>query len=257
MRPAFATASFAAIALALPAAPAAAQEPWAQAGALTDADSQTGDEHHRYDDHAIRLEAGRRYRLSVNSEAFDPVARLYRAGEDEPVAENDDWGEGLNSRISYAPPASGDYVLRVAGFSADARGAYTAEVAPLPPLPAPISDPGTPTAVTGTWSLWQGRLAAGDPEQDGKHYHDYLIRVAAGQTRYITLDAQGFDGLIQVLRPADRDSEPLQTIDGDDDTGPGTNPLLGFQPDEAGDYIVRVTSFGEDATGAYRLWISQ
>ena len=28
----------------------------------------------------LRLEAGQRYRISVNSEAFDPVARLYRAG---------------------------------------------------------------------------------------------------------------------------------------------------------------------------------
>jgi len=257
MRPAFATVSFAALALAMLAAPAAAQEPWAHSGELTDSDSQTGDEHHRYDDHAVRLEAGRRYRLSVNSEAFDPVARLYRAGEDEPVAENDDSGESLNSRISYAPQASGDYILRVTGFSADARGAYAVEVAPLPPLPAPISDPGTPTTVTGTWSLWQGRLADTDPDRDGKHYHDYLIRVAAGQIRYITLEGQGFDGLIEVLRASDRDSEPLQTIDGDDDSGPGTNPLLGFQPDEAGDYIVRVTSFGEGATGAYRLWISQ
>lgn len=253
-----ATASVAAIALALLAAPALAQGPvWTVDGELADSDSQTGDEHHRYDDHAIRLEAGHRYRLSVNSEAFDPVARLYRAGEDEPVAENDDSGESLNSRISYAPEASGDYILRVTGFAADARGAYTAAAAPQPPLPAPISDPGTPTTVTGTWSLWQGELAESDPDLDGKHYRDYLIRVAAGQTRYITLDAQGFDGLIQVLRPADRDSEPLQTIDADDDTGPGTNPLLGFQADEAGDYIVRVTSFGEGATGRYRLWISQ
>ncbi len=253
-----ATASVAAIALALLAAPSLAQGPiWIVDGALTDSDSQTGDEHHRYDDHAVRLEAGQRYRLSVNSEAFDPVARLYRAGEDEPVAENDDSGESLNARINYAPVASGDYILRVTGFSAAARGAYAAEAAPLTPLPAPISTPGTPTTVTGTWSLWQGRLADADAEQDGRHYHDYLIRVAAGQTRYITLEAQGFDGLIQVLRPDDRESEPLQTVDSDDDTGPGLNPLLGFAPDEPGDYIVRVSAFGAGGTGAYRLWISQ
>jgi hypothetical protein len=63
--------------------------------------------------------------------------------------------------------------------------------------------------------------------------------------------------MIQILRADQRDSDPLQTLDGDDDTGVGFNSLLAFRAEEAGDYIVRVTSFGQNSTGAYRLWVSQ
>ena len=43
----------------------------------------------------------------------------------------------------------------------------------------------------------------------------------------------------------------------DDDNGVGLNSLLVFEAGEAGDYIIRVTSFGQGSTGAYRLWVSQ
>jgi hypothetical protein len=216
---------------------------------------EQGAARHRYDDHRIRLEAGRRYAVSVNSDAFDPVARLMRAGQTEVIAENDDSGESLNSRIAYTPTEGGDYILRVTGFSADARGAYHADAAELPPLPPPVSQPTQNVPVTGTWALYQGELAATDPEIDGKHYDDYLIHMNAGQVRYISLEGQGFDALVQVLRASER--EGGDTLEQDDDTGAGLNSLLAFAPDEPGDYIVRVTTFGENSIGTYRLWVSQ
>lgn len=248
-------AAIAALAVAVGTVPAAAQDraqPWTASGELQDSDSR-GEETRRYDDHRIHLDAGRRYRLSVTSEAFDPLARLLRAGQTEVIAENDDYGESLNSRISYTPAESGDYVLRVTGFAADARGAYTATVEQLPPLPAPVSTPPSATATT-SWGVWEGALAAADPDRDGRHYDDYLIHFDAGQTRLIAVDADGLDTMIQIVRAADREGVPL---DEDDDSGPGVNPLLGFAPEEAGDYIVRVTSFEADAAGAYRLRISR
>lgn len=247
--------SFAALAVALWAVPVAAQDagpPWNFAGELQDSDAQ-GDEQHRYDDHRVHLVAGQRYRLSVNSEAFDSVARLLRAGQAEPVAENDDYGESLNSRISYTPAETGDYDLRVLGFAADSRGAYTATVELLPPLPAPISTRPQSTEATN-WGVWQGELSASDADSDGRHFDDYLVHIEAGRTRLIAVDADGLDTMIQILRPADREGA---TLDEDDDGGAGFNPLLGFAPEEAGDYVVRVTSFEAGATGAYRLRISQ
>lgn len=247
------TASMAAMAIAFIAAPASAQAPWSASGELTDDDSD--DEDHRYDDHVLRLEAGQRYRISVDSTAFDPVARLYSEGENQPVAENDD-SNGLNPRITYTPAASGDYVLRVLNFSAEGRGAYTAEAAPMAPLPPPVTTPGTSVPASGTWSLWEGELAASDPDIGGHHYDDYLIRIEAGQRRFISLEATDFDPLVQLIGAAERDSDPFESVDGDDDAGVGLNSLLAFAPEEAGDFIVRVTSFGEGA-GAYRLWISR
>ena len=155
--------SFAALVVALGAFPAAAQDtgpPRTIAGELQDSDSQ-GDEEHRYDDHRIHLDAGQRYRLSVNSEAFDPMARLLRPGQTDAIAENDDYGESLNARISYTPTESGDYVLRVLGFAADARGAYTASVEVLPPLPAPIATPPQSTE-SSTWATSPSRTGRPD-----------------------------------------------------------------------------------------------
>jgi hypothetical protein len=242
---------------ALAATPALAQGPGAPlniTGELQDSDAK-GDEDHRYDDHRIRLEAGQRYRITVEAEGFDTVARLMREGQEEPVAENDDYGEGLNSRIAYSPTESGDYVLRVMGFAAEARGPYTARVEQAPPLPAPISTAGTAVSTTGTWSLWEGALADTDPDHDGRHYVDYLVHFDAGQRRFISLEAVGdWDPMIEILTAAEREGD---AADQDDDSGVGLNSLLAFQAEEAGDYIVRVTSFGEGSTGRYRLWVSQ
>ena len=257
------TLSLAALAAALAspalAQPAAQTVPMHVTGALTDSDAQ-GDEHHRYDDIRIHLEAGQRYRLSVDSDAFDPVAHLYRPGnvftDESQVAMNDD-GDGLNSRISYTPTESGDYTLRVIGYAADARGAYTAAAAVLPPLAPPITTPGTPTAVNGTWLLWEGDLDDSDPDSGGHHFDDYLIHMDAHQVRYISLEGMGFDTMVQILHPADRGNDNPDIVDSDDDSGVGLNSLLAFSPDQAGDYIVRVTSFAEHAKGHYRLWISQ
>src|SRR5438128_1305255 len=171
----FWTASVAAMAFTLIAAPASAQQPWTVSGEITDSDAGGTGPH--YDNHTVRLEAGTRYRFSVDSSAFDSVARLYRQGSDQPVVENDD-GEGLNPRLNYTPTESGDYTLRVLGFAADGRGAYTASLATLPPL-----QPGVPVP----WSA-SGRIENSDPDSGvgapGPRYDEYTLHLEAGR-RYV------------------------------------------------------------------------
>ena len=72
---------------ALLATPAAAQptDSWTAEGRLEEGDSRNA-EQHRYDDHLVRLEAGRRYRISLRSDDFDTVLHLLRQAEGEPVA---------------------------------------------------------------------------------------------------------------------------------------------------------------------------
>jgi hypothetical protein len=238
------------------AAPAAAQAPWTAEGRLQNGDDRDGD-HRLYDIHAVLLTAGTRYRVSVDSPqegGFDTVLQLLRPGSTEPLAENDDAGGTLNSRVAFTPDRSGEYLIRVHGFSAEARGPYTVRVEPMPPLPPPISAEPSATATT-TWRIWDGALGADDPDNEGRHYDDYLVHLGAGQ-HFIALDATGpepFDTLVQLLRPADREGDPL---DADDDGGHDLNSLLIFDAGEAGDYVVRVTSFGDNGTGPYRLRIS-
>jgi hypothetical protein len=236
-------------------APAIAQAPWTAEGRLQNGDDRDGD--HLYDLHALLLTAGTRYRVSVESPeqgGFDTVVQLLRPGSTEPLAENDDAGGTLNSRLAFTPERSGEYLIRVHGFSPDGRGPYTIRVEPMPPLPAPISAAPGATATT-TWRVWEGALGAGDPDNDGHRFDDYLVHLDAGQ-HFVALDATGaepFDTLVQLLRPEAREGDP---VDSDDDGGRNLNSLLVFEAAEAGDYIVRVTSFAENAAGPYRLRIS-
>jgi len=269
MRLILASASALALALTLAAVPAAAQESQRIAGALEDGDgqlplptepateaegqTQSSTEAHRYDDHQIRLEAGRRYRISLNSEEFDPVARLYRAGQEDPVAENDDSGESLNSRISFVPTETGDYRFRVTGYSAEARGPYVVEVATLAPLPEPITRFQRSEATI--WRSYLGEIGADDPQnEEGKQFDDYRISFAAGQSRLIWVDSAAFDTMVQIYRIDAREDGALAM---DDDNGGGTNSLLAFAAEEAGDYVVRVTTFDSEQTGPYRLRVSE
>jgi len=235
----FWTASVAAMAFTLMAAPASAQQPWSGQGELTDND-RVGDEQHRYDDHPLQLEAGQRYRISVNSEAFDPVARLYRQGSTTAVAENDD-GDGLNSRITYAPTESGTYTLRVLAFSAVGRGVYTTDMEVLPPLP-----PGVPVP----WSA-SGRITDSDPDSGvgapGPRYDEHTLRLEAGRRYILRVNASDFDPQAQLFRSGGEDVI-AQNDDGDD----GLNSRIFFSPTETGDYVLRVLPLDQEGRGAYR-----
>lgn len=250
-----ASVSLAALAAALVATAAPAQpgpdRPWSAEGRIEDGDSQD-ENRFRYDEHRLRLEAGRRYRISAQSEEFDTLIRLYQAGEADPVAENDDFGDGLNSRITYTPEETADYVLRILSFSEEGRGAYSASAETLPPLPPPIAQ-GPSSTANLRWHIWDGELAIGDPDRDGARFDDYRLTVAAGETRLIRAESGVFDPMIWVLPLDQREGEPVAV---DDDSGGGFNAMLNFQPEEAGEYLVRVTSYGSDQTGAYRLRIS-
>jgi hypothetical protein len=237
------------------AAPASAQVPWSVQGQLTNRDDKDNDGH-RYDTHQVLLSAGTRYSVSVQTPegGFDTMVQVLRPGAAEPVAQNDDAGGTLNSRVNFTPERTGVYLIKVLSFSAEGRGPYTAQIEALPPLPPPNS--GDPDATErATWRVWNGELAASDADKDGRHYDDYLVHMRAGQTRIIAADAVGneLDLMVQVFAAGNREGDP---VDSDDDSGPGFNALLGFRPDADGDYIVRVTSFGDNALGRYRLSIS-
>ena len=230
----------------LAATPAAAQEPTTIQGNIQVCEAARGE-------HRVNLEAGRRYTITADSEAFDTYLRLLRPGSEEVIVENDDSGESLNSRLNFTPPTSGEYVVRVSSFSPGGTGAYNLRVEPAGPLPALITRP-TRTE-RGQWRVYQGSLAATDPIENERRYDDYELRLAAGQTAMIHVTGEGdLDSQLMVYSSDGRGGDALMT---NDDGGGGVNPFIFFAPEEAGTYVVRVTSFGANETGNYRLRISQ
>ncbi|RZO64482.1 MAG: hypothetical protein EVA89_04425 [Sandaracinaceae bacterium] len=102
----------------------ASSEPVAGAvdGELTDEDPRDdGDRPH--DDYPIELEAGWGLEVQMTSGDFDTFVTLIGPGGSS-VAEDDDGGEGTNSRLVYQPEASGVYIIRATTYQGGGRGAY-------------------------------------------------------------------------------------------------------------------------------------
>jgi hypothetical protein len=204
-------------------------------------------------DHRVQMEAGRRYAIKVESEAFDPVVRLVRAGSTEVLAEDDDSGGGTTPLMIYTPTASGEYVVQIKSFAPGGSGDFALTVEPQAPLPALISR-GARTE-RGNWQVFSGNLGEGGSVDRGRKYHDYELRMDAGQVAMLHVQGTGdIDTMLQVFTATDRGLTPLIE---NDDGGGGLNPFVLFAPEEAGTYVVRVIGFDEATAGAYRLRIGR
>lgn len=93
-------------------------------GSLAEGDARDGDAW--YDDYQIELRAGQRMLVSVDSEAFDSLLKVYRADQrgGEPVATDDDSGGALNAMLALAPAEAGTFIVRVTSFSGGSGGDY-------------------------------------------------------------------------------------------------------------------------------------
>lgn len=78
--------------------------------------------------HSVRLEAGKIYRIDLVSPAFDTLLRL-ESPAGKVLAQDDDGGEGFNSRLLYKAERSGPHRVVVTSAEADKTGPYTLTVA--------------------------------------------------------------------------------------------------------------------------------
>ena len=203
-------------------------------------------------EHRVRLEGGRRYAIGASSSTFDPLLRLLRPGSEEVLAEDDDSGGGVNPRLTFTPPATGDYLVRVSSAGAGGAGDYLLNVEPTAPLPPLLVRPAR--VQPSQWQVFEGNLAAGTLE-GGRRYQDYELRLAAGQSAMIHVQGQQeLDTLLQVFPLAERGNKPAVE---NDDGGGGNDPFVFFAPAQAGTYVVRVIGFDAESTGTYRLRIGR
>jgi len=95
-----------------------------QQGELTDSDPRVPDDESPYDE--FTFEAGEGWTITgdLQSTAFDTY--LWLIGPDgSSLVQDDDGGDGTNSRFSYTTTASGTYTVRANSYDGDGRGAYT------------------------------------------------------------------------------------------------------------------------------------
>lgn len=105
-------------------------------GALTQTDGEIRGRH--VDDYMFHFEGGRQVMIFMDreSEDFDPLLQVYSAGNrlgKEPVASDDDHGDGLNAFLTFTPEESGDYIVRATSASDEhGTGSYRLRVGQEP-----------------------------------------------------------------------------------------------------------------------------
>jgi hypothetical protein len=154
------------------------------------------------------------------------------------LAEDDDGGDGTDSRLEFEFPEPGVYVVRVESLDG-ANGDYT------------LSAGGIPVIALG--EMVNAELSGREAEIEDGHFSDeyeYLAR--KGERIVIDLSSSDFDVLVYLGEQIDDDFNILAS---DDDGAGGTNSRLEFTFPEEGYYYIGVTSAGKEETGEYTLTV--
>ncbi|MEN5144894.1 PPC domain-containing protein [Brevundimonas diminuta] len=209
-----------------------------------------GGDSYRYADYRVSLAAGQRLEAEMTSDDFDTYLEVYAEGAmRQSLASDDDSAGDLNARLRFTAPEAGVYIVRARNFSGMATGDYhltlKERVAPRLPRPGSIS----------VGRNANGRLGSNSAEDDdGKRYDAYAFRATAGERVKIDLESDDFDAFLRVGRIAN--GAFIQMAE-NDDGGDGLNARLVFTAPQAGEYLVRATSYSGSADGNYRLSMEQ
>jgi hypothetical protein len=99
----------------------------AQGGDLSVGDSIEGTADNNTPEFSVALSEGQSVQIDIVSEDFDTYLELLDSNGSI-IDENDDGGDGLNSRLFFTAPASDTYIIRVRAFGGDATGDFTVSV---------------------------------------------------------------------------------------------------------------------------------
>lgn len=181
--------------------------------------------------------AGETITLNLRSSEFDPFLTLYSVGPQAAtrVAQDDNGGGGLNSRIVYRIPADGEYVARAErrqpgrsgsytlSFSSSAGGSRAADDRSIAPNTAVSSE-----------------LDGSDPKmRDGTPYELWTYVGRAGETIRITLRSNDFDAFVSIGTVT---NGVFTEIESADDGAGGTHSRLDITLPFAGEYAIRANS---------------
>jgi hypothetical protein len=210
-------------------------------GTLSASDQVTG-EGRPADYYKFTARAGRRYALTLLSQAFDAMVGMGRGtnGAFDETKSNDDGAGGTNARLEWVTRDAGEVWVSAHAINAD-TGRYTLLLEDLGDAPPPAAPD-----LLKTGSMVHGKLEGGD-EVDGQSYYDlFYLDGEAGQVVVIRMDSDEFDPILSIGRG---DGSEWHELDKDDDGGLATNAHLEFRFPEAGRYIVRAGAVGRNSGG--------
>ena len=217
-------------------------------GTLSDDDARLSG-NQRYDAYTFSAVEGQRLQIAMTSSEFDTVLEVGKAGGTFVALESDDdgMGQGTDSRLMFDVPEDGDYVVRALSFG-EGRGSYGLRLTDRGP------EPKAGSLLVG--STVRGTLGENDntssdgPMGSGGYYDDYVFTAGRDDKLRFILVAPQFDAVVMV---GQQTGSSVNWTKHDDDGLSDTHSRLIWTAPRDGEYVVRVTSFGPNATGEYSL----
>ena len=191
------------------------------------------------DGYSFEASRGQRVVLDLTSGSLDSYLLLL--GPDGiPIAENDDVGDQLDSRITVRLPGDGLYRAIVTSYSLS-EGAYTLSLRTLADTPV------EPQSVALGESI-DGEIVAADPvgTNDQRPVDVFTLPLEGGQRVILEATSERNDPALRVTSPTG------ELLIEDDDSGEGRDARLDFTAPHTGTYLVGVT-VPPGQIGTYRL----
>lgn len=197
--------------------------------------------------------AGETITLDLRSSEFDPFLTLYSVGSTVTrVAQDDNGGGGLNSRIVYRLPADGEYVARAERRLPGRSGSYTLSFSSRSGLLPASRGTGNRTLAAG--SAVAGELDGSDPKmRDGTPYELWTYMGRSGETIRITLRSDDFDAFVSI---GTVNNGVFTALESADDGAGATDSRLEITLPFTGRYSIRANSLSpRRPNGDYALRI--
>lgn len=212
-------------------------------GTLDSGDRQMEDGAY-YDVYVLRGRPGEALLVRMQSEDFDTYLHWGRGDGDDwnEEAENDDSGDGTDSRLVVRLGAAGEYQLRAAGYDEGEVGGYTISVAAV-----------NGDARAGRLQVGQtvrGELTESDYAGENGSEDHYVIEGAPGSQVTVYAESDEFDTYLEFGL---WEGGVLQATAEDDDGAEGTNSEMVAEFGPGGEHHVVVRAYSGDESGAYTL----
>ncbi|MBL8130537.1 MAG: PPC domain-containing protein [Anaerolineae bacterium] len=175
--------------------------------------------------------------VSMTSAEFDTSLELLDPSGSV-IAFDDDSGVAANALLQTTLPASGVYTIRAGSYDDQQSGHFHLSLTLAEAAGA------SPTGAAAYGQTLDGHLTAGGRDR-------WTFSGTAGERLQISMTSAEFDAYLELYDPAG------QQIASNDDFGGGYDSLLEITLPVTGAYTIVARSYSSDASGTYRLALSQ
>ncbi|WP_296165914.1 PPC domain-containing protein [uncultured Brevundimonas sp.] len=218
-------------------------------GEIGETDNEDGDGRH-FEAYSFTATEGQRIRAIMRSGDFDTYLQIGNAeGDFSMLASDDDGlGEGTDSRLDFAIPEDGTYVVRASPLGSEGEGLYSLELIDRGPQPKPGS------LLVG--STARGTLTETDATAaDNSFYDAYRVTLKEDEELVLTMVSNEFDSVVFIGR--DQEDGEFEVLGSDDDSLSDTHAKLEWKAPADGTYEIRAGSFAQGQTGSYALTVEK